>query len=169
VRRVQAGPVVGFVSVVALLGLLALAVGLGGAGWATGVACGMFVNGALARGLAHHGSDGLGPAGRVTLTRAVLVCGVAALTADSFSRSTPVAVLVARQQSGPPAIVCFLPAFWLLVPGALGLVGVASVLGGDSGGVSSLVTTVSTMVAIALGVLAGTAITGRLRSGPGAI
>lgn len=82
---------------------------------------------------------------------------------------TPVAVLVARQRSGPPAIVSFLPAFWLLVPGALGLVGVASVLGGDSGGVSSLVTTVSTMVAIALGVLAGTAITGRLRSGPGAI
>lgn len=82
---------------------------------------------------------------------------------------TPVAVLVARQPSGPPAIVSFLPAFWLLVPGALGLVGVASILGGDTGGVSSLVTTVSTMVAIALGVLAGTAITGRLRSGPGAI
>ncbi len=82
---------------------------------------------------------------------------------------TPVAVLVARQPSGPPAIVSFLPAFWLLVPGALGLVGVASILGGDTGGVSSLVTTVSTMVAIALGVLAGTAITGRLRRGPGAI
>ena len=85
---------VGFVSVLALLGLLALAVGLGGAGWATGVACGLFVNGALARGLAHHGSGGLGPAGRVTLTRAVLVCGIAALTADSFGRSTPVATLV---------------------------------------------------------------------------
>lgn len=82
---------------------------------------------------------------------------------------TPVAVIVARQRSGPPAIVSFMPAFWLLVPGALGLVGVASVLGGDTGGVSSLVTTVSTMVAIALGVLAGTAITGRLRRGPGAI
>ncbi|RZU65335.1 uncharacterized membrane protein YjjP (DUF1212 family) [Microterricola gilva] len=82
---------------------------------------------------------------------------------------TPVAVIVARQRSGPPAIVSFLPAFWLLVPGALGLVGVASLLGGDTGGVSSLVTTVSTMVAIALGVLAGTAITGRVRRGPGAI
>lgn len=82
---------------------------------------------------------------------------------------TPVAVIVARQKSGPPAIVSFLPAFWLLVPGALGLVGVASILGGDTGGVSSLVTTVSTMVAIALGVLAGTAITGRVRRGPGAI
>ena len=92
-RRVQAGPVVGFVSVLALLGLLAVAVGLGGAGWATGVACGMFVNGALARGLAHHGSDVLGPAGRVTLTRAVLACGVAALPADSLFRTTPVAVL----------------------------------------------------------------------------
>lgn len=39
---------------------------------------------------------------------------------------TPVAALVARQPSGPAAFVSFLPAFWLLVPGALGLVGVAN-------------------------------------------
>ena len=79
----------------ALLAVLASTVGLGGAGWATGVACGLFVNGALARGLAHHGSAGLGPADRVTLARAVLACGVAALTADSFVGSRPRRVLVA--------------------------------------------------------------------------
>ncbi|MGW9631191.1 threonine/serine ThrE exporter family protein [Agromyces sp. NPDC055520] len=77
---------------------------------------------------------------------------------------TPVAVLVARQRTGPPAVVSFLPAFWLLVPGALGLVGVATILSGDEAGADTLVTTAATMVAIALGTLAGSAITTRLRS-----
>ncbi|WP_157428010.1 threonine/serine ThrE exporter family protein [Agromyces salentinus] len=76
--------------------------------------------------------------------------------------ATPVTVLVARRPSGPAALVSFMPAFWLLVPGALGLVGVASVLGGDASGSDSLVTTVSTIVGISLGVLAGTAISSRL-------
>jgi uncharacterized membrane protein YjjB (DUF3815 family) len=71
---------------------------------------------------------------------------------------TPVADLVARQRTGPPAIVSFTPAFWLLVPGALGLVGVAALLNGDNTGTTTLITTVETMVAIALGVLVGRAI-----------
>ena len=68
---------------------------------------------------------------------------------------TPVALVVARQTSGPPAIVSFLPAFWLLVPGALGLVGVTNILEGDASGIGTLVATAATMVAIALGVLLG--------------
>ncbi|MBH0084266.1 threonine/serine exporter ThrE family protein [Salinibacterium sp. SWN167] len=76
---------------------------------------------------------------------------------------TPVAVLVARHRSGPPAIVSFLPAFWLLVPGALGLVGVTEVLGGNTGAFSSLITTVGSMIAIALGVLIGLAASSSLR------
>jgi uncharacterized membrane protein YjjP (DUF1212 family) len=76
---------------------------------------------------------------------------------------TPVAVVIARQRTGPPALVSFLPAFWLLVPGALGLIGVASVLHGDLGGASTIITTVATMMAIALGVLLGLALTGSLR------
>ena len=76
---------------------------------------------------------------------------------------TPMAALVSRQESGPAAFVSFLPGFWMLVPGALGLVGVASILDGDSAGVSTLTTTASTMVAIALGFLAGTAIAGQHR------
>src|SRR5918994_3373843 len=71
---------------------------------------------------------------------------------------TPVADLVARQRTGPPAIVSFTPAFWLLVPGALGLVGVAALLNGDSTGTTTLITTMETMVAIALGVLVGRAV-----------
>ncbi|WP_136709060.1 threonine/serine exporter family protein [Agromyces sp. H66] len=75
----------------------------------------------------------------------------------------PVTALVARQPSGPAALVSFVPAFWLLVPGALGLLGVADVLGGDTGGTNSLVATISTMVAIALGVLAGSVVSNRMQ------
>lgn len=76
---------------------------------------------------------------------------------------TPVTALVARQPSGPAALVSFNPAFSLLVPGAIGLVGVADVLGGDAAARESLVATLSTMVAIALGVLAGSSLSNRMR------
>ena len=84
----------------------------------------------------------------------ILFGGVLSAFIGAFAM-TPVALVVARQRSGPPAIVSFLPAFWLLVPGALGLVGVTNILDGDEGGVGTLVTTAATMVAIALGVLLG--------------
>jgi uncharacterized membrane protein YjjB (DUF3815 family) len=76
---------------------------------------------------------------------------------------TPVTALVARQPTGPAALVSFTPAFWLLVPGAIGLVGVADLLGGDAQGLTSLLTTLSTMVAIALGVLAGSTVSNRMQ------
>ena len=49
---------------------------------------------ALARGLARYGCERLGPADWVTLARATLAVGVAALVADSFDRPAPVALLV---------------------------------------------------------------------------
>ena len=49
---------------------------------------------ALARGLARRRGDRLGPASWVTLARATLAVGVAALAADSFAHDTPVALLV---------------------------------------------------------------------------
>ncbi len=70
---------------------------------------------------------------------------------------TPVALAVARFPSGPSPLASFLPAFWMLVPGTLGLVGVTSLLEGDTTGLSTLVTTAATMVAIALGVVLGLA------------
>jgi uncharacterized membrane protein YjjP (DUF1212 family) len=82
---------------------------------------------------------------------------------------TPVADLVARQRGGPPAIVSFTPAFWILVPGALGLMGVATLLSGDDTGTATLLTTVVTMIGIALGVLVGRAVStllGLRRRGP---
>lgn len=72
---------------------------------------------------------------------------------------TPVAVLAARSAGGPPALVSFLPAFWLLVPGALGLEGVTRLIDADQvEGVNALVETGTTMIGIALGVLLGLAI-----------
>jgi phosphatidylglycerophosphate synthase len=68
--------------------------GLGPAGWAVGLACGGVMSLALARGLSHWQTDRLGPADWVTLTRATLAIGVAALVADSFTEPVPIALLV---------------------------------------------------------------------------
>lgn len=69
---------------------------------------------------------------------------------------TPVAIYLSRQRLGPPSLVTFLPAFWLLVPGALGLQGVTTILS-EAGvqGISTLVTTGTAMIGIALGILLG--------------
>src|ERR1700761_8756125 len=68
--------------------------GLGPAGWAVGLACGGVMSLALARGVYYWSADRLGPADWVTLTRAALVVGIAALVADSFAESVPVGLLV---------------------------------------------------------------------------
>jgi len=70
---------------------------------------------------------------------------------------TPVALLAARQQAGPTPLVTFLPGFWILVPGALGLEGVTRIIGADGGtaGTSAVTTTVISMVGISLGILLG--------------
>lgn len=71
---------------------------------------------------------------------------------------TPAAMIVSTRPTGLPTLVSFLPAFWLLVPGALGLVGVTTAVGGGSTAVATLVTTGTTLVTISLGVLAGLAV-----------
>jgi uncharacterized membrane protein YjjB (DUF3815 family) len=68
---------------------------------------------------------------------------------------TPVAMLVAAQPGGPPLMATFLPAFWLLVPGSMGLIGVAQVLANQSTGRATLQTAAVSIVAIAIGVITG--------------
>lgn len=71
---------------------------------------------------------------------------------------TPVVLLIGRRPKGPPTMVLFLPAFWLLVPGAAGLIGVTAIVGTNSRlGPSDFTATMVTVLAIALGVLIGTA------------
>lgn len=71
---------------------------------------------------------------------------------------TPLAMYASTLRGGPPTLVSFLPAFWVLVPGALGLIGVTQALDSDpSAGSSSLISAAVTMVSISLGVLVGVA------------
>jgi phosphatidylglycerophosphate synthase len=93
-RRVQASPVTGLIAPVLLIAALAGTAGLSAAGVVVGVICGVIMNAALARGLSRYRSDRLGPAGWVTLARATLAVGVAALVADSFAQAGSVALLV---------------------------------------------------------------------------
>jgi phosphatidylglycerophosphate synthase len=78
-----------------LVTALARTVGLGVGGWLTAVTYGLVMCALLTRGLHRSGMAGLGPADRVTLIRATLVGGVAALTVESFTRHVPAAVLAA--------------------------------------------------------------------------
>jgi phosphatidylglycerophosphate synthase len=90
----QLGPLAGLGGTLVLLAVLARTVGLGAAGWLVGIACGLTLNAFLARALRRDRSERLGPATWVTLLRATLAVGVAALTAASFERDVAVATLV---------------------------------------------------------------------------
>jgi phosphatidylglycerophosphate synthase len=93
-RASQTGPATGLIAQGLLLALLAGTAGLGAAGSIVGVACAVTMAAALARGLVRGPDDRLGPASWVTLARATLAVGVAALAVDSFMHGTPVALLV---------------------------------------------------------------------------
>lgn len=72
----------------------------------------------------------------------------------------PVAYAVQAQRNGPPAQVMFLPAFWLLVPGALGLEGVTEIIrSGQGNGIGELLNALLSVVAIAVGILIGSSVT----------
>ncbi len=77
---------------------------------------------------------------------------------------TPLVLAIAALRSGTPSQLTFLPAFWLLVPGAAGLIGLTEAIGGG-GGVADFASALTSVVAIALGVLIGTALFRGLRSG----
>lgn len=67
---------------------------------------------------------------------------------------TIVAYAVERRPTGPPALVTFLPGFWLLVPGSLGLIGLTEYFAADTAaGIDDFLGAIGAIVAIALGVL----------------
>ncbi|MFF2553683.1 threonine/serine exporter ThrE family protein [Nocardia sp. NPDC058058] len=73
--------------------------------------------------------------------------------------AVPAAYLVQRNRNAPPTQVTFLPAFWMLVPGGIGLTGVSQLVAeSNANGLHVLVTTTLTVAAIALGVLVGSGI-----------
>ncbi|MEU6338349.1 CDP-alcohol phosphatidyltransferase family protein [Streptomyces cellulosae] len=93
-RLVQQETAVGAGVQILLLALIGTAIGMGPAGWVTGLAFAIATWAVLSRALHRAGSRTFGPANRVTLGRATLVGGVTALVADSFQDSPPVSLFV---------------------------------------------------------------------------
>ncbi|HZX53619.1 MAG TPA: threonine/serine exporter family protein [Ilumatobacteraceae bacterium] len=79
---------------------------------------------------------------------------------------TPIVLWISERSWGPPSMVTFLPAFWLLVPGAAGLIGVTEIVGTDSPlGRDDFAKAIGTVLMIGLGILIGTAIFNSTRAG----
>ncbi|GGT06019.1 CDP-alcohol phosphatidyltransferase family protein [Streptomyces chromofuscus] len=93
-RLVQQETAVGAGVQILLLALLGSAIGMGPAGWLTGLAFAIASWAVLSRALHRSQLRSFGPANRVTLGRATLVGGVTALVADSFESAPPMALLV---------------------------------------------------------------------------
>lgn len=68
------------------------------------------------------------------------------------------ASVVERLPGGPPSLVVFLPSFWLLVPGSLGLVGTTQLAADTGDGFETATGAIAVIIAIALGVLIGSAL-----------
>jgi phosphatidylglycerophosphate synthase len=79
----------------ALLGVVAATAGLGVAGWIAGLATSSAATALLVTARMRSDQPAIHPADWVTLTRAVLIAGVAGLVADSFSRPVSITALVA--------------------------------------------------------------------------
>ncbi|WP_405694185.1 CDP-alcohol phosphatidyltransferase family protein [Streptomyces coelicoflavus] len=93
-RSVQQETAVGAGAQLVLLALLGTAIGIGTAGWLTGLAFAFASWAVLSRALHRSRPRSFGPANRVTLGRATLVGGVTTLVADSFRDAPPVPLLV---------------------------------------------------------------------------
>lgn len=72
--------------------------------------------------------------------------------------ATPLGYLIQLRFKGPPAMVTFLPCFWLLVPGALGLLSVTRMLSDRDAGIEGLTTTIFVFTSTAVGTLVGASI-----------
>ena len=72
---------------------------------------------------------------------------------------TPASYMVQYRLGGPPSMVTFTPAMWLLVPGSLGLIGMAELVGTNRlAGVENFVATLFSIIAIGLGSVIGTGV-----------
>jgi uncharacterized membrane protein YjjB (DUF3815 family) len=72
--------------------------------------------------------------------------------------ATPLGYLIQLRFNGPPAMVTFLPSFWMLVPGAFSLLSVKQMLSDRVAGIDGMVAAVFALASIALGTLMGAAL-----------
>ncbi|MFE4664747.1 CDP-alcohol phosphatidyltransferase family protein [Streptomyces sp. NPDC056716] len=93
-RPVLQEPAVGAGAQILLLALVGTAIGMGPAGWLSGLGFALALWAVLSVALRRSRLSRFGPANRVTLGRATLVGAVTALVADSFRSAPPVSLLV---------------------------------------------------------------------------
>jgi phosphatidylglycerophosphate synthase len=93
-RTILRASILGMLATAVLLGVVSATAGLAAAGWIAGLATGLAAATLLTAARTRSDQPSLHPADWVTLTRAVLIAGVAGLVADSFSRPVPVTALV---------------------------------------------------------------------------
>src|SRR5579859_7306782 len=91
---IRLATIMGVLVTAALLCLVSATAGLGVAGWLTGLATGSAATAAIVTARMRSDQPEIHPADWVTLTRALLIAGVAGLVADSFTRPVSVTALV---------------------------------------------------------------------------
>ena len=91
---IRLATVLGLLATAALLGVVSATAGLGVAGWIAGLATGSAATALLVTARMRSDQPAIHPADWVTLTRTVLIAGVAGLVADSFGRPVSITALV---------------------------------------------------------------------------
>jgi phosphatidylglycerophosphate synthase len=91
---IRLAAILGLLATAALLGVVSATAGLGVAGWITGLATGSAATALLATARMRSDQPAILPADWITLTRALLIAGVAGLVADSLVRPVPITALV---------------------------------------------------------------------------
>jgi phosphatidylglycerophosphate synthase len=91
---IRLAAILGMLATAALLGVVSATAGLGVAGWIAGLATGSAATALLATARMRSDRPAILPADWVTLTRTLLIAGVAGLVADSFGRPVSITALV---------------------------------------------------------------------------
>jgi phosphatidylglycerophosphate synthase len=93
-RTIRLAAILGMPAAAALLGVLSATAGLGVAGWVAGLATGTAATVLIATARSRSDQPTMHPADWVTLTRALLIAGIAGLVADSSGRPESITALV---------------------------------------------------------------------------
>ena len=93
-RAIRLATILGLLATAGLLGVLSATVGLGIAGWIAGLAAGAAAAALITTARMRSDQPAIHPADWVTLTRALLIAGVAGLVADSLVRPVSSTALV---------------------------------------------------------------------------
>jgi phosphatidylglycerophosphate synthase len=91
---IRLATIMGLLATAAMLGVVSATAGLGVAGWIAGLATGSAATALIVTARKRSDQPAIFPADWVTLTRALLIAGVAGLVADSFGRPVSVTALV---------------------------------------------------------------------------